>query len=168
MAVRFASALFALTFLLACSGDAPDERAGDREPANTLTKRVSARDGWSFAIGTEFELVESENAVQVIHGSRIVYVSSMDVRTGDVPTSAKELLTISQRTLRSPTRLEHATPTLLGQAEINPTRAGWDLVGVMCADGAVATCLISFASEPERAWAIAVWRSLRYDPPEGD
>ena len=79
-----------------------------------------------------------------------------------VPAAA--LFATASKKLAPPSEAERHSfeePGLNAGAQIAQTDTGFDLKGFTCVDGCVATCVISFAEQTDRDWAVATWGSLR-------
>lgn len=129
--------------------------------------RVPATGGWTFIIGSEFEVRDNGDSVQAVHGNRVAYVSSLRVGTPDAPVPAATIRSTAASHLGSGERISHVDHSVQGDAEIRLDEGVSRLHGIMCADGTVATCVIDFPASADRAWAVAVWRSLRCDGAAG-
>jgi hypothetical protein len=127
---------------------------------STEPQRFASNGRWRFAIGPEFEVSSRDDSVQATDGRRVVYVSSLTVGApGAVPDAAKLRALLAKR-LGAGERLSHAGAGVEGDAEIARVGDQWRLSGTMCSTGAVATCVIDYATADDRAWAESVWKSL--------
>jgi hypothetical protein len=122
--------------------------------------KVSAMGGWTFVVGSEFEVLDNGDSVQAVDGKRIVYVSSLRVGKPEAPVRAARLRATAAGQFGTGERFSHVGESVQGDAEASFEGATWHLSGTMCADGTVATCLIDFPTSEGLAWAIAVWKSL--------
>ncbi len=123
--------------------------------------RVLATGSWTFEIGSEFRLQDNGDSMQAVHGDRIVYVSSMRVEERGAPVSAEKIRLAAAKRLGTGRRVSHLADSVQGDAGIRLEERVWRLYGFMCANGAIANCVIDFANETEQPWAVAVWHSLR-------
>jgi hypothetical protein len=126
----------------------------------TNDKKVSATGRWFFTIGREFEVLDSGDSVQAVHGDRIVYVSSLRVGRPEGLARAAQLRATAARSFGTGERVSHVGHAVEGDAEVFLEDDTWHLRGTMCADGTVATCMIEFSSRDEQTWAVSVWKSL--------
>jgi hypothetical protein len=109
----------------------------------------------------EFEELINGDSWQAHHGKRLIYVSSLAVQAADSMPSAQDLCAMASRSFAD--NLERCTfssATLVGQAVIYRSGESWELRGVMCAPGSVATCLIEFPHHEDFDWALYTWKSL--------
>jgi len=127
---------------------------------NDSPMRVSATGPWTFLIGPEFEMIHNGDSVQAVHGTRGVFVSSLQVGRPEQPALADEIRKTAVRRLGSGERLSHVGQSVQGDAEIHSDGDAWCLYGIMCSDGSLATCVIDFQDSDDRAWAVSVWKSL--------
>jgi hypothetical protein len=128
------------------------------------TKRCVATPRWSVSVPCHFEETNNGDSWQAFADSRCVYVSSMKVGGGAKEATAAVLCaSAAKRIGTSPpaARLRFAELDLIGEAELKNPEQGFELRGVMCVDGGVATCVISFSEQRDRDWAIGTWQSLR-------
>ncbi len=128
------------------------------------TKQCRAMDGWTIVVPRNFAEIDNGDSWQAHSGMRCVYVSSMRVADANGPVPAAVLFATASRKLAPPSEAERHSfeePGLNAGAQITQTDTGFDLKGFTCVDGCVATCVISFAEETDRDWAVATWRSLR-------
>lgn len=120
--------------------------------------KVSATGGWTFVVGSEFEVLDNGDSVQAVHGKRAVYVSSLSIG-GPMP--AAQLRVTAAKRLGSGERFSHEEESVVGDAELFLDGGALRLRGTMCADGTLAACSIDFGRPEELDWAVAVWKSLR-------
>ena len=129
------------------------------------TKQCRPTEGWTIDVPRNFTEIDNGDSWQAHEGVRCVYVSSMkvnDASGGAVPAAA--LFATASRQLAPPSQAERHSfeeAGLNAAAQIIQTDTGFDLKGFTCVDGCVATCVISFAEEADRDWAVATWKSLR-------
>jgi hypothetical protein len=116
-----------------------------------------------MVVGPDFEVVDNGDSVQAIHGNRVVYLSSLRVGASGSPLPAAKIRAMTLASLEAGERLSHIGHSVLGDAEIRPGGGGWQLSGTMCANGSLATCVVNFHAQSDRAWAISAWRSLLCD-----
>jgi hypothetical protein len=114
-------------------------------------------------IGPGFDTRDNGDSVQAVHGGRIVYFSSMRVALPGVHLPAEKLRAVAAARLGAGERLSHIGQSVQGDAQIQPNGHAWRLLGAMCAEGTMVTCVIDFPSPNEQPWAISVWRSLNCD-----
>jgi len=133
---------------------------GEQGDMENALARVRATGGWTFEIGSEFELVDNGDSVQAIHGARVVYVSSRLVGSPDAPVRAEQIRSALAKGLGPGGRLSHAGQSVQGDAQVQRDTDTWRLRGTMCADGTVANCVIDFPGPEAQPWAVGVWRSL--------
>ena len=131
------------------------------------TVKISATGCWTFVIGAEFEVLDNGDSVQVVHGDRVAYISSLRVGKPDVPVSAAQLRATAAKSLGSGERFSHVDQSVEGDAEVFLDGEIWRLRGAMCAIGTVATCTIDLAASEQQDWAVSVWRSLRCEENAG-
>ena len=124
------------------------------------TRQCRTTGGWTIVVPRNFAEIDNGDSWQAHEGTRCVYVSSMKVADAN----GAALFASASKTLAPATEAElHSfeEPGLKAAAQITLTDTGFDLKGITCVDGCIATCVISFAEQTDREWAIATWRSLR-------
>lgn len=129
------------------------------------TKQCRAMGGWTIVVPKHFAEIDNGDSWQAHAGARCVYVSSMSVADANGPVPAAALFATASRKLAPPSEAERHSFEESGRhagAQITQTATGFDLKGFTCVDGCVATCVISFAEQTDRDWAVATWRSLRF------
>lgn len=143
-------------------GAVPSERRG-AALASPL-KRTRAIGGWTIVVSSDFELVDNGDSWQAHKADRIVYVGSMEISGPQgVKVPAKRLCAALHETTANATeRLSHSQKGLYGHAEIIRVDEHWQLKGIMCANGTVATTLIDYPDASQKAWAVATWKSLQH------
>ena len=117
---------------------------------------------WRLDLGKEFRVIDNGDSIQAVAGDRVVYLSAMQISSGTRVPTAAEVRATASRSLRSSERMSHRGHAVEGEAEIRRDAESLSLHGVMCASGALATCVISFKAAEDAAWAESVWRSLNY------
>ncbi len=119
---------------------------------------------WMITVPRSFTESDNGDSWQAHAGDRCVYVSSMTVANANGAVSAPALFSTASRKLAPPSEAErHAFegPGLHAGAQITTTESGFDLKGITCIDGCVATCVISYARQGDRDWAVSTWKTLR-------
>jgi hypothetical protein len=127
-------------------------------------KRCQATPSWTICVPFAFTEIDNGDSWQARAHSTVVYVSSMKVADGASPVRAVALREIAVRKLASHPEVERHTleeSAVQGDTQIFATATGFKLKGFACMDGSVATCVIDFAQEADRKWAIDTWKSLR-------
>jgi hypothetical protein len=125
--------------------------------------RTSTIGEWTILLPPAFETIDNGDSWQAYSGDRVIYVSSLRVgESGGQPTPAKTLRETARRTLPEPPfhRISHEHGAVCGDADIRREGRLWRLKGFMCAEGVVATCVADYPSQPDEAWAVAMWESL--------
>lgn len=121
--------------------------------------------GWTVVVPTTFAEIDNGDSWQAHEAARCVYVSSLVVTgpMGAAPAAAL-FATASKRLAADADSDSFEERGLYASAQISETASGFELKGFTCVDGHVATCVISFAAPTDRDWAIATWKSLRFEP----
>lgn len=120
---------------------------------------------WIVSVPAQFKELHNADSWQAHFGNRIVFASSKLVSRSGVPVAAEEITAVSRQGLDSGADCElHelADGQRVGRARIRGTDTGFQLKGSVCVTGSIALCVIDFASDDERDWAIATWKSLRH------
>ena len=128
------------------------------------TKQCRVTGGWTIVVPSNFAEIDNGDSWQAHEGARCVYVSSMRVADANGAVPAAALFATASINLVPLSEAEHHSfeePGLNAGAQIAQTDTGFDLKGFTCVDGCMATCVISFAEQTDRDWAVATWRSLR-------
>ena len=152
--------------VLAGSGEATASAAKEkRAPVDSDLRRTRATGDWTILVPSSFELVDHGDSWQAHKGDRIVHVSSLEVKeTGGAKTPATVICGVAGKKFAksSGERFSISERKLRGEAEIVRNADHWQLKGVMCADGTLATCLIDYPDERYKAWAVSTWKSLAH------
>ena len=129
-------------------------------------KHCRATGDWTIAVPTEFAMELDDDSWMAYEGDRCVYVASVAVRADGRDPLARSLYESASKKLAPATaeieRFSHDEAGLVGGAQIRRDGDRFELKGLMCADGSVATCAIWFVRAEHRDWALATWRSLRH------
>lgn len=127
-------------------------------------KKCRPAAGWTIVVPRGFAEIDNVESWQAHEAARFVYVSSMAVTgpTGAAPAAAL-FATASKRLAADADRHSFDERGLYACAQISNTGSGFELKGLTCVDGHVATCVINFAAPTDRDWAIATWKSLRFE-----
>ena len=140
-------------------------------PWNKRTKqsddwsRTVTMGAWSVLVAPGFQTIDNGDSWQAYCDSRVVYVSSLAVETPDgikTPKEAIRAAATKRFALPAQGRLIRENSGLCGEAEIARDGAVLRLKGFMCVDGSVATCVIDYAEEQDKDWAIRTWESLEH------
>jgi len=131
---------------------------------DATSSRIALTGSWSISIGAEFEVVRNGDSVQAVSGERVIYVSSLQVGAPGQPVPGNQLRAVTSRRLGAGERISHAVGPCQGDATVSRVGDKWRLEGAMCADGTVATCVIDFRADEDRAWAESTWQSLHCQP----
>ena len=161
--------LLLIAFLLFATPARPEPSASlglnEQASAEPKVERTRVTADWTIMISTKFKIIENEDSWQAQDENRVVYVSSLSV---DDPSdkrpapSGRDLCAQAGKKLGSKDRLRFSEGDLHGEAEITANDGKFQLMGVVCATGAVATCVIDYDDERHREWAISTWKSLRH------
>lgn len=130
-------------------------------------RRIRATGDWSVLVPGDFEIIDNGDSVQAHKEGRIVYVGSLMVRDrrGEKIPAETSCATLAGKMMASTPahqRLSFAEGARRGEAHVGPREGRWQLKGVVCAAGTVATCVIDFPHQRDQAWAIATWKSLEH------
>ena len=132
------------------------------------TKQCQAG-SWTILVPRHFAEIDNGDSWQAHAGTLCVYVSSMTVADANGAVPAATLFSTASRKLAPPSEAERHSfeeAGLKGGAQIIRTNTGFDLKGITCVDGCVATCVISYVEQADRDWAISTWKSLRPSAPK--
>jgi hypothetical protein len=133
-------------------------------PMTPDKKVCQATPSWRISVPTDFVEIQNGDSWQSHADTRVVYVSSMKVGNRSAPALAATLLATAARGLAPPSEVERyrfEEAGVVGEAQIAQTADGFELKGVACVDGNVATCVINFERRDQQDWAISTWRSLQ-------
>jgi hypothetical protein len=126
-------------------------------------KQCRPMKGWTIVVPRNFTEIDNGDSWQAYAGVRCVYVSFIWVADTNGAVSATALFATASSKLAPASEADRHSfeePGLNGGAQITQTDTGFELKGFTCVDGCVATCVISFAKQTDRDWAVATWRSL--------
>jgi hypothetical protein len=127
--------------------------------------RTGTMGAWSVLLAPGFRTIDNGDSWQAYRDSRVVYVSSLAVEEPDGSKTPKEAIRVAATrrfALPEPEWLIRDNPRLCGVAEIAPDGAVLRLKGFMCVDGSIATCVIDYAEQRDKDWAIRTWESLEH------
>ncbi len=136
-------------------------RNGNEEPPDP--QRVPTVGRWTILLPRGFQVVNNGDTLQAYSGARVIFVSAMSIADpAGRPMAAMALRGAAAEALTTMTGEAYSQEgeEVCGDAKIFPDGTAWRLQGYKCATGSLATCVIDYVDERDRAWAEASWQSL--------
>jgi hypothetical protein len=138
--------------------------AADAQAVDPGTRRKTTIGDWTIVLPASFEEVHNSDSWQAVSGSRVVYVSSNIFNGGNKkPLPPDEFLALMKHLADEVggERISFSDADVHGEAGILGDASGWTLKGNTWIGDRLATCVIDFADEGDKEWAVSTWKSIR-------
>jgi len=121
---------------------------------------------WTVPLSKDFNLVGTPESVEFTDGTRVLHISTADIRGRDrpSPTAAELHKSVGKGAAGEGelTEFEMSGPAY-GRAQLIRERSGLFHLGTSReAEGSVLTCTFTFPAESDLEWALSVWRAIRH------